>query len=368
MSEERVASKKYFRKKRIIAVIVAFLLVAAVTICNPAVLNYFFGPDNIKISFQSGTKYNAVTYNRGIILLGGDSIRMIDNRGRESWSIVSSINSPMVVTKNKYIMLADLNGTTVSVYEKDKQISQIKTEREIHTAKVNKNGYVAVATEELGYKGAVHIYDKKGTEIYKWMSGSGYIGDIDISSKNQLAIAQLMTDKEQLYTRIFVFDTKSGKEPESIAQINGVVMKLKYKSNGGIVAVCDNGVYGFKKNGTQDYVINFGGRTPVGCNIENDNNMVFVFDSGLNNAILESYSSKGKLRGSYETNGEMTSFDVSGERIMVTTINGIYRITPKGKEKSHTVNPYDVKLVKIFPGRGHFLSIGSGTAEIIKIK
>ena len=87
MSEERVDSKRYFNKKRIIAVIVAFLLVAVVTICNPAVLNYFFGPDNIKISFQSGTKYNAVTYNRGIILLGGDSIRMIDNRGRKAGAL-----------------------------------------------------------------------------------------------------------------------------------------------------------------------------------------------------------------------------------------------------------------------------------------
>ncbi len=368
MSEEHVASKKYFSKKRIIAVIVAFVLIAAVIFSNPVVWNYMFAPDNVKISFQSGINYNAVAYNRGVLLVGGDSIRMIDNRGRENWTIVTSINSPMVITENEYIMLADLNGTTVSVYEKDKLVSHIKTEKEIITAKVNKNGYVAVATEELGYKGAVHIYDKKGAEIYKWMSGSGYIGDIDISSKNRLAVAQLMTDKEQLYTRIFTFDTQSEKEPKCIAQIDGVVMKLKYKANGGIVAVCNEGVYGFKKNGAQDYVVNFGGRTPIGCNIENDNNMVFVFDSGLNNAILESYSSNGKFRGSYETNGEMTSFDVSGERIMVATINGIYRSTPKGKERSHTVNPYDVKLVKIFPGRGHLLSIGSGTAEIIRIK
>lgn len=368
MSEKSVTAKKHFNIKRIIAVIVIFVLIAAMIFSSPEVRNSLFGPDNIKLSFQSGIKYDAVPYNKGMLIIGGDTIRAIDSRGRENWNIVSPINSPMVITKNKYVMLADLDGTTVSVYEKDKLISQIKTEREILTAKVNKNGYVAVATGEMGYKGAVRVYDRKGTEIYKWLSGSGYIGDIDISSQNKLAVAQLMTDKEQIYTRILTFETDSEKEPGNIAQINGIVMKLKYKSNGGIVAVCDSGVYGFKKNGTQDYFIDFGGRTPVECNIENDNNMVFTFDSGLNNAILESYSSKGKLRGSYETNGEMTSFDVNGERIMVATINGIYRITPKGKEKSHTVNPYDVNLVKIFPGRRQFLSIGSGTAEIIRVK
>ncbi len=368
MSENSVAAKKHFSKRRIIAVIVVFVIIAAMIFSNPEVHNYLSGRDNTKLSFQKGINYDAVPYNKGVLLIGGDSVSLIDSRGRESWSIVSSFTSPMVLTKNKYIMLADQKGTTVSVYENDRIISQIKTEREILTAKLNKNGYVAVATEELGYKGAVHVFDKDGTEVYKWLSGSGYIGDIDISSKNQLAVAQLMTDKEQIYTRILTFETKSEKEPKNIAQIDGIVMKLKYKSNGGIVAICDNGVYGFKWNGARDFVIDFDGRTAIGCNIENDNNMVFAFDSGLNNTILESYSSKGKRRGSYETNGEMTSFDVSGERIMVVTINGVYRITPKGKEKSHTVNPYDIKLIKIFPGRGQLLSIGSGTAEIISIK
>ncbi len=368
MSDKSAAAKKYFSKKRIIAVLVVFVLIVGTIISNPAVWNELYGPDNVKLGFQSGIEYDAVTYNKGVLLIGGDGIRAIDSRGRENWSIVSSIKTPMVITKNKYIMLVDLNGTTTSVYEKDKLISQIKTEREILTAKVNKNGYVAVAAEELGYKGAVRIYDKNGMEVYKWLSGSGYIGDIDISPKNQLVVAQLMTDKEELYTRILVFNTKSEKEPKNIAQIDGIVMKLKYKPNGEIVAVCDNGVYGFKKNGTMDYVIEFGGRTPTSCNIENDNNMVFAFDSGLNNTVLESYSSSGRLRGSYATNGEMTSFDVNGERIMVATINGIYRINPKGKERSYTVNPYDVKLVKIFPGRRHLLSIGSGTAEIVSVK
>lgn len=368
MSEKNVTAKKHFNAKRIIAVLIVFVLIAVMIFSNPEIQKYLFAPDNIKLGFQSGIKYDAVPYGKGMLLIGGDSIRAIDSRGRENWTIVSSSTSPMVIAKNKYIMLAEHNGVAAYVYEKDKIISQIKTEREILTAKMNKNGYVAVATEELGYKGAVRVYDKDGTEVYKWLSGSGYIGDIDISSKNRLVVAQLMTDKEQVYSRIFVFDTHSEKEPKNIAQVNGIVMKVKYKANGGIVAICNSGVYGFKKNGSQDYFIDFGGRTPIECNIENDNNMVFAFDSGRNNTILESYSSNGKLRGSYETNGGMTSFDVNGERILVATVNGIYRITPKGRGKSYTVNPYDVKLVKIFPGRGEFLSIGSGNAEIIRMK
>ncbi len=368
MNEKGVTVKRAFSKKRIIAVLIAFVLIGVMVFSNPEVQKFLLEPSDIKLSVQSGKNYDARTYGKGMLLIGNDGIRAIDSRGRESWSIVSPVTSPMVITKNEYIMLADHKGTSVNVYEKDKIISQIKTEREILSAKMNKNGYVAVATEELGYKGAVRVFDKNGSEFFKWSSGSGYIGDIDISSKNWLAVSQLMTDKEQIYSRILLVETNSQKDAKCIAQIEGIVTKLKYKDNGGLIAVCDSGVYAYKKNGKQDYVIEFNSRTPVGCNIENENNMVFAFDSGLNNTILESYSVSGKLRGSYETDGEMISFDVNGECILSAGMNGAFRITPKGKEKSHIGIKRDVKLVRIFPGRDEFLSIGSAGAEIIKLK
>ncbi len=368
MKDKRGSAKKAFSKKRIIAVLVIFVLIAVMIFSNPEVQKFLLEQSDIKLSFQIGKKYDAIAYGKGMLLISNDGIRAIDSRGRENWSIVSPVTSPMVVTKDSYIMLADHKGTSVNVYEKDKIISQIKTEREILSAKMNKNGYVAVATEELGYKGAVHVFDRNGAELFKWSSGSGYIGDIDISTKNRLAVAQLMTDKEQVYSRIILIETDDESNAKSIAQLDGIVMKLKYKDNGRLIAVSDGGVYAFKKNGKQDYFIDFGGRTPVGYNIENENNMVFVFDSGLNNTVIESYSVNGRLRGSYETDGEMISFDVNGECILSASIDGVVRTTPKGNEKSRTGIKRDVKTVRIFPGRDEFLSIGSGSAEIIKIK
>lgn len=368
MKEKNVAAKKAFSKKRIIAVLIVLALVAVMIFSNPEVQKFLLEPSDIKLSFQTGASYDALAYGKGMLIVSGDGIRAVDSRGRESWSVVSSVTSPLVLTKGDYIMLADHRGTSVNVYEKDKIISQIKTEREILSAKMNKNGYVAAATEELGYKGAVHVFDKNGKEFFKWSSGSGYIGDIDIYSKNSIALAQLMTDKEQIYSRILIIEPDSETDAKCIAQVDGVVMKLKYKNNGGLIAVCDSGVYAFKKNGKQDYTIDFSGRTPVSCNIENENNMVFAFDSGLNNTVLESYSASGRLRGSYETNGEMISFDVNGECILSASMNGIVRTTPKGKEKSRMGIKRDVKSVRIFPGRDEFLSIGSGSAEIVKMK
>lgn len=369
MKEKKTAEKEvFFSKKRIAAVVIVLVLAAVMIFSNPEVQKFLLDPEDVKISFQAGTSYEPVVYGKEMLLVSNDGIRAIDNDGRESWSIVAPVTSPMVIVKNKSIMLADINGTGVNVYDREKIISQIKTEREILSAKMNKNGYVAVATDELGYKGAVMVYDRAGKQFFKWYSGSGYIGDIDISSDKQLAVAQLMTDKERLYTRIMVMDTDSDKEAECIAEIDGIVMKLKYKDNGGLLAVSSSGAYGFKKSGKEDFKIDFGGRTLVECNIENQRNMVFAFDSGLNNTILESYSAGGKLRGSYETDGEMLAFDVNGEYILSASLDGITRTSPSGKEKSKVDIKRDVKKIKIFKGRDELLLIGSGSAEIVKIR
>jgi len=368
MKDKKITLKQAFSKKRIIAVLIVFILIAVMLISNPEVQKFLFESDTVALSFQAGTDYKPVVYDNQMLLASNSGIRAVDSRGRESFSLVKNVTEPLVMVKNDYIMLSDAGGTEVYLYKNDKFISEIKTEREILTAKLNKNGYIAVATSELGYKGVAKIFDRSGKEIFNWYSGSGYIGDIDISKDNNIAAVQLMTDKEEVYSRIMLIDASAKEEAKCIAEVNGIVMKIKYRENGGLLAVSESGVYAFKKNGKEDFVIDFEGRTPTGCNIENERNMVFAFDSGLNNTILESYSSNGKLRGSFETDGEAISFDVNGECILVATINGVTRLTPSGKEKSRMDASQDIKTIKIFSGRDEFLSLGSGSMEIIKIK
>lgn len=365
---EKSTKKKIFSKKRIIAVVILFLLIVAMFFSNPEFQRFLKEPDDVKLDFQAGASYEPVAYGKGMLLVSGDGMRSVDSKGRENWNVIVTSSSPMVVVKNDHIMFADASGKTISVYDNDKILSQIETDNEILTAKMNKNGWVAAVTSERGYKGAVLVFDARGNEVFKWYSGNGYIGDIDLSADKKLAVAQLMTDKEKIYTRIMLIETDSENKSRQIAEVDGIIMKLKYKNDGGLIAVSDNGAYVFKKNGKEAFRIDFDGRIPVECNIENSGNMVFAFDSGLNNTILESYSSRGKLRGKYETDGKMLCMDVNGECILAATINGVAEVTPSGKEKGRVEVNRDIKKIKIFSGRDEFLSIGSGSAEIIKIR
>ncbi len=364
----KIDIKKALNKKRLIAVAAAFVIVAIMIISNPEVGEFFSSVDTVKLTFQTGVEYDMAAYGDEMLLANNEGVTAIDKLGREAWSVVAATASPQLSVNGKYFMLADINGKTVRTYKKEKQICQIDMENEILSAKMNKNGYVAIASDELGYKGMVVLFNSDGKEKFRWHSGFGYIGGIDVSDSGKLAVAQLTTDSDKLYSRIIIINPNSKSEPECIAEIDGLVMNLMYRDNGTLLAVSNKGVYAYSRSGKQKFVIDFQGRKPLECNIDNENNMLFTFDSGLNSTILESYSSKGGLRGSYDAGNDVFAVDVNGECITAATREGIVRINPKGKIKKVIKASKDVKDIRIFAGRSKIMSLGGDSAEIMKIK
>ena len=54
---------------------------------------------------------------------------------------------------------------------------------------------------------------KKADEVFKWNSGEGYITDVDISKDGKyIAVAQMMSDGDETYSKIRVMNTSNGQE------------------------------------------------------------------------------------------------------------------------------------------------------------
>ncbi len=359
--------EKLVNKKRLIIAAIFLVVVAAAVITNVALKNYLLESNVSQLKFQTGVEYDTVAYGKDVLVINNEGILALSRSGREMWNIVCAATSPTVDTDGKYIMLADMNGKDVNLFKEDRLITQIKTEKEILSAKLNKNGYIAGATADLGYKGMITVYDRGGNEIFRWHSGSGYIVSMDISANERIAVAQVMTGRDKVYSKIISINIKKYGEVTNIAEHEGIVMDIRFRDNGTFTAVSDQGVYGFGKSGKEIYKISFGGRIMENYNINNENNMVFAFDNGRNGAVLESYSSKGKCRGVYDAETEMHSFDVNGECIVIGTADKLLRVTPTGKLRKEIKLSHDVKNVEIFGNRDRVIVIGGNSAELIKI-
>ena len=359
--------KSMFNKKRLIIATIVFVVIIGIVITNVTLKSFLLDTKVLQLKFQSGIEYEAVNFGKDVLIINNEGIMAMNRAGNELWEIVCPATSPTVSVKDKKIMIADMNGKDINIYKEDKLSTTIKTEKEILSAKMNKNGCVAVATEEAGYKGMLTVYDKHGAEIFKWHSGTGYIGGMDISAGNKIAVAQIMTDREKVYSKIVSIDIKKNGKVVTHGECEGIVMDVLFRDNSSFVAVSDKGVYGFDKKGKKIYETGFGGRIVQSYNIENENNMVFAFDNGRNGTLIESYSGKGKCRGTYDANVEARSFDVNGECIALCTSDKLLKVTPEGKVKKEIKLSRDVKAVRIFGNRNRVVVIGGSSAELFRI-
>lgn len=355
-------------KKRLVAVIAALAAVVAAVFASAAIRGFFLDDEIKDIKFKTGIGYSTESYGSEILLVNNEGVRAMSRAGKEEWSIAFASTSPSVRVRNKYIMLADVNGKNLALYRGDKLITKIKTEKEIIAASMNKNGYIAAATDELGYKGMVAVFDRSGKEIYRWHSGTGYIGGIDLSPRGRLAVLQIMTDKDKVYTKVLEMDIRNNKEAKTLTEIDGIALEARYRDNSSLTVVADSAVFNLKSGGKVKGKIDFEGRTPSGYNIQNENNMVFAFENRLNNTILEMYSSGGTLKGSFDSGDGIKAFDVSGEAVIAAKLHEIVTVSSAGKLKKTVQTHYDVKNMKIFPSRDKALVIGGSNAEIIKIR
>lgn len=322
----------------------------------------------VHIAAEQGTTYQQLPYQEDILLVGSEGIKAYNAAGEEKWNISKAMANPFADIGGKYILLSDLSGKSYALYSGSKLLYEAELQTALISAKVNSNGYSILISEETGYNGVVTVFDLKGEEVFKWYSGEGYVVDADLSDDNRyLAVAQLMTDRDKLYSRFLVFDIRTNETVASAEREDSMMVKVQY-NDGNWNVVSDTELLGYSKNGKERFAVNFGGREVSDFNIDNPNNMVIAMINSQNNTVLEMYDKNGKLRGSYEASGELKNLSVSGEVIVCSQLRELFYIDPAGQVRSRQSVSHDIKSIRLFGDRRHALVMGGSTANIVTVR
>lgn len=354
-------------KRRLIIILAVFAGLLAVAFTSEKLWNFFNRTAIQELNFQKGISYRLENQNDDILFINNEEVKSINVSGEEVWSASTGISNPGVSVKGDYSLIFDLNGKTVLVFKKGKLAKKLTVQNSILCAGVNKNGYFAVATEEVGYKGMITVYSPSFKEIYKWHSGEGYIADLDISAKNRLIVSQVSTDGEKLTSRVLYFNIKKDSETECLKQEDILISDLKFYDNEAFAALSDTDLFCFNSNCSLKYSLNYGGRTLSYYNIDNIHNTVLAFKGNVNNTVLESYSGSGKLRGSFDAPGELEAIAVNGEVILLFTQRSLYSVLPSGKVKFKREMKNEIRTAKIFSNRKKAVLISGNNVMLYDI-
>ena len=328
-----------------------------------------FGTDmrNVNVEFESGSMYSAVPAGDMAAMYNNRGVKLIDSRGEVTETISEALSQPLVEAEGDYMLLADLSGNHFAAgYKNGKQICRYNIDRDIISAKITSDGYAAVAADTDGYKGRVTVYNNRGSELYSWNSGSGYISDIAITDNGRyLAVAQLLTSNGAADTKIQIIDTRRGEVIATADRSGELAAEIKFVDSNKLAVVTDSCISAYDRKGNQLFDISLAGKRASLYSLDSDECIAVVTMDNRGNHVLEMYSYSGKFLGSYMAGSEIRAVAARDGFVIVAEQKGTVRINLRGKQKAAVSVEHDIKSICCFDGGKRIIAIGSSQAETL---
>ncbi|MEE1013315.1 MAG: DUF5711 family protein, partial [Clostridia bacterium] len=107
---------------------------------------------------------------------------------------------------------------------------------------------------------------------------------------------------------------------------------------------------------------------PSRYDISGDEILAFVTTDNRGNAVLELYNTRGKLKGQYHADSNITNLSVFEDMVLISRQREVLYINSRGKLKKTAAAEHDIKSLGLY-GDGHTaLAAGATSAYIVRVK
>ena len=352
--EETPIEKKTINKKKIVIAISIFLVVAVIGTITGVYLNNNSFRDWIDknilrkevmqdkvttIEIEDGQTANVVAFNKYIGILNKNKFSIYGSSGNEETSLEIQISNPMFNSADRFLAIAETNGKKLYVVE-NKDISwQTQVEGNILQVVINKNGYVAIVTEDTINKAVIALYNPQGKQLFNAYLSSTRAVDVSISNDNKfLAIAEIDTSGTMVKSSIKVISVeKASSDPtnsvENTYQLESdkLLTNIKYQDRNKLVCMYTDELRVIE-DGNDNQLIDDSNKTLIAqsielnnyaCIVEEESSGLFSANSKLtiidtNNKGTKEYSAES-VAGNIYTNGNIIALNLGTEVEFVST-------------------------------------------------
>src|SRR5699024_2822262 len=160
--EQQIEKKKVNKKKIIISIIILVIVAVLGTVIGVYLNNDSFRDwidrnilrkevmqDNVTtIELEDSQTANIVAFNRYIGILNKNTFSIYGSSGNEEASLEVQVSNPLFNSSDRFLAIAENGGKKVYIIENRDISWQTEVEGNILQVVVNKNGYVAIVTED----------------------------------------------------------------------------------------------------------------------------------------------------------------------------------------------------------------------------
>lgn len=264
-------------------------------------------------TFENGANQQFALSNGRLAISSSTGLQILDEDGYPLERQVFSMKNPALSVSDRLCAFYDVGGTALKVFA-DGETRDMDTDESIISVSVNKNGYMAVAAEDTGYKGSVTVYDPSGVAAYKWYSGTGYVLDAAVSPDNSRLVV-LCVGTTGSVAHIFTIGEED--EEASVSLPYELAFRVSFAGDNRICLLSESSLSFFSVSGEQLEYNSFEGSYLIDYLMTDELRVValskYVSGSG---ASLMSYGDSGSLLGAAQLDFPPLCLSSLGSRLI----------------------------------------------------
>lgn len=269
------------------------------------------------VNIAGSTVLHMADMEGSLALLNDSAFTMRNSRGEETVRRPHTYISPMMKTAGKYALVAESNGSRLSLETRSKTMWNKTMEYPIVSAAVSKNGTAAVVTEaDQSYSCELFVYNSRGKQLYR-LSRRLQAVDVAVSPDGrQVAVVSIAADSGDIrsYLEVFRLNSNSSEPVFSKEETGMLLVAAAYLEDGRLAAVGDTALWIADPEAGTAGVFEYDARQLLGYAV-----------SGHTAAVaLRSY---GSAEG-----GQVSVVDGTGKAVYTAAFTGVYRHMASGRE------------------------------------
>jgi len=312
-------------------------------------------------------------YKDYIIEAAKDSIKALNNKGEEQWSIPVVLNSPIVKTNGTDLLVSDIGGRDIYVINSGKVIWNKKLDSNIINIDISKSGYISVVHDAKGYKGAVAVFGPQGNEMFtRYILKSFTITATVSPSEKQFLINGVDTSGVRSGASLELFDMTGKPTVDEILIDNMIFSSVWYMNNESILAASDSTLICLDSEGKKKWEKEFTDNKVYSSNELSGKYAVIAVSGGGNGTGQDSariiiYDMAGNEYATYVIDNEVRSIETYSDIIAVNLGREVHFINARGKLIGKYASKTDITGVYFF-NKQMAAIVNRGSVAVIKIK
>ena len=222
--------------------------------------------ESTRWTFEPGAQMTYAAAGGGVAIGSSTGLQMLDKDGYTAAQSVVSVTTPALTAAGSAAAVYDVGGTVLRLGSANGTTVILDTADAIFSAALNDSGWMALVTEETGYKGKVTVYNAEMEPVYYWHSGN-YVLSARISPDCRTMAALTM---EETGSAVHIFSLSSETEYAVYRTESLLLFDMDFLGNDRLCAVQDGGLVFFTTVGADDGSWSFDGRYLSGYSFGGD--------------------------------------------------------------------------------------------------